>query len=126
MGKKLPPGAYELVDINNTIKQILYDPIYKLNIKADTKSLKSVLTNSRDIHFNSELNKLLGFTNEYYTKRTHKSEKPVMITTIDKVHLKCDCVDGSIVNGILEQIIFSFDLGAPAVYKFIKEPNFNL
>ena len=49
-----------------------------------------------------------------------------MITTTDKVHLKCDCVDGSIVNGIREQILFSFNLSAPPGYKIIKEPNFIL
>ena len=42
-----------------------------------------------------------------------------MITTTDKVHLKCDCVDGSIVNGIREQILFSFNLSAPPGYKII-------
>ena len=46
-----------------------------------------------------------------------------MITTTDKVHLKCDCVDGSIVNGIREQILFSFNLSAPPGYKIMKEPN---
>ena len=45
-----------------------------------------------------------------------------MITTTDEVQLKCDCVDGSIGNGIREQILFSFDLGAPPGYKIIKEP----
>ena len=129
---ELPPGAYELVDINNAIQQKLIDfctfipgdsPTFKLNIEADTKSMKSVLTTASGIYFNSELNKLLGFTNKEYPAGTHISEKPVMITTTDKVHLKCDCVDGSIVNGIREQILFSFNLSAPPGYKIIKEPN---
>ena len=42
-----------------------------------------------------------------------------MITSIDKVHLKCDCVDGSIVNGVREQILYSFN---PPGYKVMKEP----
>ena len=46
-----------------------------------------------------------------------------MITTTDKVRLKCDCVYGSNDNGIREQILFSFNIGAPPVYKNIKEPN---
>ena len=122
---ELTPGVYELVDINNTIKQILSDSDFdfKLNIEADTISMKSVLTTSDNIHFNSELNTLLGFTNTEYPEGTHISEKPVMKTTTDKVHLKCDCVDGSIVNGIREQILFSFNLSAPPGYKIIKEPN---
>ena len=31
---------------------------------------------------------------------TYKSDKPYNTTGIDKVHLKCNCIDGSIVNGI--------------------------
>ena len=95
---------------------------FEFNIEADTISMKSVLTTSNPIYFNSELNTLLGFTITDYTAGTHISEKPVMITTTDKVHLKCDCVDGSIVNGIREQILFSFNLSAPPGYKIIKEP----
>ena len=64
----------------------------------------------------------MGFTNTDYPAGTLISEKPVMITTTDKVHLKCDCVDGSIVNGIREQILFSFNLSAPPGYKIKKEP----
>ena len=136
---QLPPGVYDLIEINNTIKQIITDSGYELddkskfkkdltvfsiefNIKPDTKSMKSVLTTSNPSHFNSELNKVLGFTQRDYPPGTHTSEKPVMITTTDKVHLKCDCVDGSNVNGIREQILFSFNLSARPGYKIIKEP----
>ena len=130
LGIEIPPGAYELIDINNVIQQelnnscgSLLDSDLKINIEAYTISMKSVLTTSLPIYFNSELNKLLGFTKTDYTAGTHISEKPVMITTTDKVHLKCDCVDGSIVNGIREQILFSFNLSSPSGYKIIKEPN---
>ena len=85
--------------------------------------MKSVLTTPNPIHFNSRLNTLLGFTNKGYPSGTHTSEKPVKITTTDKVHLKCDCVDGSIVDGIREQILLSFNLRAPPGYKIIKEPS---
>ena len=115
LGIEIPPGAYELIDIYNVIQQepiiscgSLLDSDLKYNIEADTISMKSVLTTSYSIYFNSELNTLLGFTNKGYSAGTHKSEKPVIITTTDKVHLKCDCVDGSIVKGIREQLLFSF------------------
>ena len=121
---ELTPGVYELVDINNAIKQKIHESDYdfKIDIIPDTISMKSVLTTSNSIHFNSRLNILLGFTNKDYPPGTHTSEKPVMITTTDKVHLKCDCVDGSIVNGIREQILFSFNLTAPPGYKIINNP----
>ena len=130
---KLQPGIYELTDLNTTIEQKLryYNQAngefkingLSINIEADTISMKSVLTTSNPIYFNSKLNELLGFTDTNYIEGTHISEKPVMITTTDKVHPKCDCVDGSIVNGIREQILFSFNLSAPPGYKIIKEPN---
>ena len=123
-GIQLTPGAHELVDINASVKQIINESDYdfKFNIKPHTISMKSVLTTSNPIHFNSKLNKVLGFTQRDYPSGTHTSEKPVMIATTDKVHLKCDCVDGSIVNGVREQILFSFNLSAPPGYKIIKEP----
>ena len=123
-GIQLTPGAYELVDINASVKQIINESYYDFifNIIPDTISMKSVLTTSNPIHFNAKLNKVLGFTQRDYPPGTHTSEKPVMITTTDKVHLKCDCVDGSIVNDIREQILFSFNLSAPPGYKIIKEP----
>ena len=46
-----------------------------------------------------------------------------MISSTDKIHLECDCVDGSVVNGIREQILFSFNLNAPPGYKILKELN---
>ena len=117
---QLPSGVFELVEINKTIKQILSDSDFELNIQADTISMNSVLTTSNLIRFISKLNDLLGFTNTHYTKGTHKSEKPVMITTTDKVHLKCDCVDGSNVNDIRDLFLFSFNLNPPLEYKTIK------
>ena len=87
--------------------------------------MHSILKTSHPINFTKywvTFNKVLGFTQTNYPKGIHRSEKPIMITPIDKVHLKCDCVDGSIVNGIRESILFSFNLSKPPGYKIIKEP----
>ena len=117
------PGIKELTDLNTAIQQKLryYSQAngeYKtnglnINIEAEAISMKSVLTTSNPINFNSKLNELLGFTMEYYIQGTHISEKPGMITSTEKVHLKCDCVDSSIITGIREQILFIFILSAP-------------
>ena len=42
---------------------------------------------------------------------SHKSDNPINITAINKIHLKSDCIDGSIINGIRENILYSFALG---------------
>ena len=61
---EIPPGAYELFEINNVIQQELNrcNTEFMFNIIPDIVSMRSVLTTSNPIHFNSELNTLLGFT----------------------------------------------------------------
>ena len=57
---------------------------------------------------------------------SYKSDKPINITGIDKIHLKCDCIDGSIVNGTREPILYSFALSSPPGHKIYKEPRVKL
>ena len=96
---EVTPGVYELVDMIRTIIQNISLSGFEFELEADTISMQSVLRISNPIHFDSELNKALGFLSTHYSVRTHESEKRFMITSIDKVHLKCDSVDGSIVIG---------------------------
>ena len=62
-------------DINITIKQILSDSDFELNIQADTISMKSVLTISKMILFHSEYNTLLGFTNTDYSEGINQKKQ---------------------------------------------------
>ena len=57
---------------------------------------------------------------------SYKSDKPINITGIDKIHLKCDCIQGSIVNGIREPILYSFALSSPPGHKIYKETRIKL
>ena len=45
-----------------------------------------------------------------------------MISSVDEFHLKCDYVDCSIVNGIREQVLFSFKLSAPQGNTIVNNP----
>ena len=45
---------------------------------------------------------------------------------VDKVHLKTDCVQGSVVNGIREQSLYTFALSSPPGHKIYKEPRIKL
>ena len=53
---------------------------------------------------------------------SYKGDKPINITGIDKIHLKCDCIQGSFVNGIRERILFSFALSSPTGHEIYEEP----
>ena len=46
---------------------------FSINVQTDEVTMKAILKRSNDISFNSDVNKLLGFTEEY-PGGTHKSE----------------------------------------------------
>ena len=56
----------------------------------------------------------------------YKSDRPINITGIDKVHLKCVCINGSIVIGVRKPILFSFGLSSPPAQKNFSQPRVKL
>ena len=73
---------------------------------------------------NSFFSTCLGFTpgwdQKYYNEYT--SQKIVNLNNTNKIHLKCDCIDGSIQNGLRQPILYSFVLDKPSGYKNFSEP----
>ena len=67
---------------------------------------------------------ILGFTPGWDYKHYNKyiSQKIVNSSNTNKIHLKCDCIDGTIQDGIRQPILFSFVLDKPARYKVFCEP----
>ena len=138
-GYSLNPGIYEIVDLNNTLKYILPDNV-KVSVTIDDIRLKSNLKINQTLMFTEKsfFYTILGFTqsrsyplddidNHYQIiAGSYKSDKPINITGIDKVHLKCDCIQGSIVNGKREPILFSFALSSPPGHKIYKESRVKL
>ena len=138
-GYSLNPGIYEVVDLNNTLKYILPDNV-KINITIDDIRLKSNLKINQTLIFTEKsfFYTILGFTQSrsyplddidgFYQliAGSYKSDRPINITGIDKIHLKCDCIQGSIVNGIREPILYSFALLSPPGHKIYKEPRIKL
>ena len=138
-GYSLNPGIYEVVDLNNTLKHTLPDNV-KVNITIDDIKLKSSLKINQTLIFTerSFFYTILGFTQSrsyplYHIDShyqliggSYKSDKPINITGIDKIHLKCDCIQGSIINGVRESILHSFVLSSPPGHKIYKEPRVKL
>ena len=128
-----------MVDLNNTLKHILPDNV-KVTITIDDIRLKSNLKINHTLIFTerSLFFTILGFTQSrsyplddidgFYqiTAGSYKSDKPINITGIDKIRLKCDCIQGSIVNGTREPILYSFALSSPPGHKIYKEPRVKL
>ena len=135
----LDPDIYEMDDLNNTLKYILLDNV-KISVTIDDIRLKSNLKTNQTLIFTEKsfFYTILRFTQSrsyplddidgFYQilAGSYKGDKPINITGIDKIHLKCDCIQGSIVNGIREPILYSFALSSPPGHKIYKEPRVKL
>ena len=138
-GYSLNPIIYEIVDLNNTLKYILPDNI-KVDVSIDDIRIKSNLKINQTLKFThkSFFYTILGFTQSHQgplndiegfyqiLPGSYEGNKPINFTGIDKVHLKADCIQGSIVNGVREPILFSFALSSPPGHKIIKEARVKL
>ena len=105
IGYSLNPGIYEVVDLNNNAKHILPDNV-KVSVSIDDIRLKSNLKFYQTLIFTEKsfFYTLLVFTRSrshplddidgFYQliSGSYKSDKPIDITWIDKIHLKCDCI----------------------------------
>ena len=70
--------------------------------------MKSFPTTTITTLFDIALSLLLEFGGTYYTVWEQTSEEPIKTTTIDKVQLKCDCVDMDQMFEVLEKFILKF------------------
>ena len=71
----------------------------------------------------SFFNTVLGFTPgwdyKHYIEIT--SQKIVKLNSRNKIHIKSDCIQGSIQDGLRQPTLFSFNLDKPSGYKVFCE-----
>ena len=139
MGYSIEPNIYNVFDLNNTLKNILPDNV-KIIVTIDERKYKTDLKVIQTLIFTNKsfFYTILGFTQSHsyplddidgfyqLIAGSYKNEKPINITRIDKIHLKCDCIDGSIMNGTREPILYSFACDHPPGHKIYKEPKVKL
>ena len=53
------------------------------------------------------------------------SDKIIYLSTTNKIHLKCNTIDGSVVHGLRQAILYSFVLDKKPGYKVFCEPETN-
>ena len=125
-----PPGIYSIQDISDTIYnesiQVEYDDISmktKFILKYIGNRKKFVLGTLR-FDQTSFFHTLLGFTPywDYKPSNVYTSNKILNLNSVNKIHLKCDIVDGSLINGVREPILYSFVLDKKPGYKIFSEP----
>ena len=140
---ELTPGIYTIQDVADTIhtfsgnSEIIeneYDDITmktKIILKYKGGQDESGLGKLR-FDERSFFHTLLGF--EPYWDYKPKSSNHVAIpgvctsdnflnlSTTNKIHLKCDVIDGSVVDGVRQPLLYSFVLDKPSGYKVFCEP----
>ena len=130
---ELAPSIYTYRDIAEAVFYILQSEYLqsssKILIRLDdiTRKTKLVVRSGIiAIRFDEKsfFSTILGFTPgwDYKHYNQYLSQKIVNLNSTNKIHLKCDVIDGSVVNGIRQPILYSFVLDKPAGYKVFSEP----
>ena len=132
---ELPPGIYSIQDISDTIYNFSVNiesiPVEYDDISMKTKFIlkyigerKMFVLGTLRFDERSFFHTLLGFTPywDYKPSTVYTSDKILNLNTVNKIHLKCDVIDGSIVDGVRQPILYSFVLDKKTGYKVFSEP----
>ena len=113
------PGFYTFKDISKALFNIL-QPEYKLynntvDIEFDDITMKTKLVvrpGILSIRFDesSFFSTILGLSSgwDYKHYNEYTNQKIVNLSSTNEIHLKCDVIDGSVVNGLRQPILYSF------------------
>ena len=130
---EIDPGIYTYKDLSEALFNILqheYPPSdSEILIRLDDITRKTELVvkpGTIAIRFDEKsfFSTILGFNHgwDYKHYNQYISQKIVNLINTSKIHLKCDVIDGSVVNGIRQPILYSFVLDKPSGYKVFCEP----
>ena len=130
---ELEPGIYTFEDISEALFNILQSDCpgdcNVIVIEYDDINMKTKLVVQSGIiaiRFDEKsfFSIILGFISGWDYKHYNKyiSQKVVTLGSTNKIHLKCDIIDGSVVNGIRQPILFSFVFDKKPGYKVFSEP----
>ena len=130
---ELEPGIYTFKDISEALFNIIQfeypGPSNVIDIEYDDITMKTKLVVNSGIiaiRFDEKsfFSTILGFTPGWDYKHYNKyiNQKIVNLSNTNKIHLKCDVIDGSVVNGLRQSILYSFVLDKKPGYKVFSEP----
>ena len=132
---ELSPGIYTIQDISDVVQtfsghsdiiEIGYDDIsMKTKIILKYKNFRENFgLGTLRFDEKSFFHTLLGHDPyfDYKVPGVYTSDKILNINATNKIHLKYDCIDGSIQNGVRQPILFTFVLDKPSGYKIFSEP----
>ena len=122
---EIPPGVYTFKDISEVLLNFLRSEykgdFNKIVIEIDDITRKTKLVVRPGIiaikfDKKSFFSTVLGYTPGWDYKHYNKyiSQKIVNLSSTNKIHLKFDCIDDSIQDGVRQPILFNFVVDKPA------------
>ena len=130
---ELDPGIYTYRDLSialfNSLQHEYPSSDSEILIRLDDITRKIILVVRSGIiaiRFDEKsfFSTVLGFTAgwDYKHYSQYIGQKIVNLSSTNKIHLKCDVIDGSVVTGIRQPILYSFLLDKPSGYNVFCEP----
>ena len=119
----IPPGAYEVDDIFDYLKENISD--CNLEIKTNNNTLKCsiICDNLINFHHERSIGCILGFPKlQLEPNKWHESPNNVDILPLSVIRIECDLVQGSYTNGQPSHIIHEFVPNVPPGYRIIEAP----
>lgn len=121
----LPPGAYEIEEINEAVQSELkkLDESATITIQGNPSTFKSEIKCTLPVHL-STLGPVLGFKKdaELTPNKTHVSDTPIKITKVHDIRIECNLVQENFINNSTSNTIFGFHLDVPAGYNISIRP----
>ena len=128
----IPPGAYEIENLNNEIERIIIDKEhytdarYPFTIKPNFSKLGSIIENSpqRPIvsyMFDDSIRDFLGFNARTLYEEYTSSSNPVDILSFDNIFLEIDVAQGLIFKSKRSGINHKWTLTVDPEYKYIEK-----
>uniref|UniRef100_A0A1Y1M5S2 Uncharacterized protein n=1 Tax=Photinus pyralis TaxID=7054 RepID=A0A1Y1M5S2_PHOPY len=122
----IPPGCYEISDINNYINaQLNRTSGDYVELQANNNTMQSVIKANRPIDFTIEnsIGELLGFEKKTLSaEETHTSSNTINILKVNSLLVECSITTGNFKNGVPAHTIHQFFPSVPAGYKIIERP----
>lgn len=125
----IPPGAYELVEIEEVMRSALEKATKKKNddlfsLKGNNNTLKCELKSKLNIVFGpNSIGKMLGFEPSILESgEKHESVRNVDIMNVRIIRVDCNIISGAYLNSSECHTLFEFDIDVEPGYKLSKEP----
>ena len=112
----ITPGAYELTDIAELIKEETDGNVIIEPDKNTMKCLMEIKRGALSFDIENSLALLLGFRKIIYKKGRYKSQKIIDIMGSSTINIHCNVISGAKDNGKVTDILYTFNLTEPPGY----------